>query len=85
MLLGGKPAVNYTIRLDLETSLRVEAHLFERMKENLVKTGSRADSSVSALFRDALTDYLDRYDAKASRPRAVSAPRALKPRKPKAE
>lgn len=86
VLLGGKPAVNYTIRLDNDMALRIEEHLFNRMRENILATGSRAESSVSALFRDAITEYLDRYDAKAtkSKPERASAT-PLKGRKTKAD
>jgi len=84
--LGGKSAINVTLRLDTPLMLRIEAYLYQQMCANIVERGSRADSSISNLFRTAITEYLDKHDAKAAKPKPMtSRPNVLKPRKAKAE
>ena len=84
--LGGKSAINVTLRLDTPLMLRIEAHLYKQMCANIIERGSRADSSISNLFRAAITNYLDKHDAKAAKDKPISlSPRAIKPRKAKTE
>jgi len=84
--LGGKSAINVTLRLDTPLMLRIEAHLYQQMCANIVERGSRADSSISNLFRAAITEYLDKSEAMAARSKPISSSsRALKARKAKTE
>lgn len=61
--LGEGGAVTVSLRVDLETMLRMEQLLHLRMVEALETRGERSAETASTLIREALREYLDRYKA----------------------
>jgi hypothetical protein len=64
--LGEAKAVTVSLRVDVETMVRLERILHQRVVSR-IRQGERGSESASSLIREAMEDWLDRQEAATRR------------------